>query len=89
MMFAAGLSWKYIFAAFAAAGAAVAVAFAFFSDKIGKGYQWYRILAVLDPENTTGWAPSETVWKNMHQTVTRFFFGQIRRDNHAFCPTLI
>ena len=65
MMFAAGLSWKYIFAAFAAAGAAVAVAFAFFSDKIGKGYQWYRILAVLDPENTTGWAPSETVWKNI------------------------
>lgn len=37
MMFAAGLSWKYIFAAFAAAGVAVAVAFAFFSDKIGKG----------------------------------------------------
>ena len=36
MMFAAGLSWKYIFAAFAAAGAAVAVAFAFFSDKIGQ-----------------------------------------------------
>ena len=65
MMFAAGLSWKYIFAAFAAAGAAVAVAFAFFSDKIGKGYQWYRILAVLDPENTTGWAPSETIWKNI------------------------
>ena len=65
MMFAAGLSWKYIFAALAAAGAAVAVAFAFFSDKIGKGYQWYRILAVLDPENTTGWAPSETVWKNI------------------------
>ena len=32
---------------------------------IGKGYQWYRILAVLDPENTTGWAPSETVWKNI------------------------
>ena len=62
MMFAAGLSWKYVFAAFAAAGAAVAVAFAFFSDKIGKGYQWYRILAVLDPENTTGWAPSEAVW---------------------------
>ena len=58
MMFAAGLSWKYIFAAFAAAGTAVAVAFAFFSDKIGKGYQWYRILAVLDPENTTGWAPA-------------------------------
>ncbi len=65
MMFAAGLSWKYILGAGAAAGAAVAVAFAFFSDKIGKGYQWYRILAVIDPENTTGWAPSETVWKNI------------------------
>ena len=59
MMFAAGLSWKYILGAAAAAGAAVAAAFAFFSDKIGKGYQWYRILAVIDPENTTGWAPSE------------------------------
>ena len=45
--------------------AAVAVAFGFFSDKIGKGYQWYRILAVIDPENTTGWAPSEAVWKNI------------------------
>ena len=65
MMFAAGLSWKYILGAAAAAGAAVAVAFAFFSDKIGKGYQWYRILAVIDPENTTGWAPSEAVWKNI------------------------
>ena len=56
MMFAAGLSWKYIIGALAAAGAAVAAAFAFFSDKIGKGYQWYRILAVVDPENKTGWA---------------------------------
>ena len=65
MMFAAGLSWKYILGAAAAAGAAVAAAFAFFSDKIGKGYQWYRILAVIDPENTTGWAPSEAVWKNI------------------------
>ena len=25
----------------------------------------YRILAVIDPENKTGWAPSETVWKNI------------------------
>ena len=25
----------------------------------------YRILAVIDPENTTGWAPSEAVWKNI------------------------
>ena len=37
MMFAAGLSWKYIIGAIAAAAAAVAAAFAFFSDKIGKG----------------------------------------------------
>ena len=65
MLFAAGLSWKYIVGAFAALAAAAAVAFAFFSDKIGKGYQWYRILAVIDPNNETGWAPSETVWKNI------------------------
>ena len=51
MLFAAGLSWKYIIGAFAALAAAAAAAFAFFSDKIGKGYQWYRILAVIDPEN--------------------------------------
>lgn len=65
MMFAAGLSWKYIIGAISAAAAAMAVAFAFFSDKIGKGYQWYRILAVVDPENKTGWASSEAVWKNI------------------------
>ena len=65
MMFSAGLSWKYIIGAISAAAAAVAVAFGFFSDKIGKGYQWSRILAVIDPENKTGWAPSEAVWKNI------------------------
>ena len=65
MLFAAGLSWKYIVGAFAALAAAAAATFAFFSDKIGKGYQWYRILAVIDPNNETGWAPSETVWKNI------------------------
>ena len=65
MMFSAGLSWKYIIGAVSAAAVAVAVAFGFFSDKIGKGYQWYLILAVIDPENKTGWAPSETVWKNI------------------------
>ena len=65
MMFSAGLSWKYIIGAISAAAIAVAVAFGFFSDKIGKGYQWDRILAVIDPENKTGWAPSETVWKNI------------------------
>ena len=64
-LFAAGLSWKYIIGAFAALAAAAAVVFAFFSDKIGKGYQWYRILAVIDPNNETGWAPSETIWKNI------------------------
>ena len=65
MMFSAGLSWKYIAAALAAGISGVAVAFGFFSDKVGKSYQWYRILAVLDPENTSGWAPSEEVWKNI------------------------
>ena len=25
----------------------------------------YRILAVIDPNNETGWAPSETIWKNI------------------------
>ena len=65
MMFSAGLSWKYIIGAISAAAVAVAVAFGFFSDKIGKGYQWYRILAVIDPENTTGWAPNEATWKNI------------------------
>ena len=65
MMFSAGLSWKYIIGAISAAAVAVAVAFGFFSDKIGKGYQWYHILAVIDPENKTGWAPSEAVWKNI------------------------
>lgn len=65
MMFAAGLSWKYILGAVSAAAVAMATAFAFFSDKIGKGYQWYRILAVIDPDNKTDWAPSETIWKNI------------------------
>ena len=37
MLFAAGLSWKYIIGAFAALAAAAAAVFAFFSDKIGKG----------------------------------------------------
>ncbi len=65
MMLTAGLSWKYILGALAAGIAAVAVVFGFFSDKIGKSYQWYRILAVIDPENTTGWAASEELWKNI------------------------
>ncbi len=65
MMFAAGLSWKYIVAAATLLAGALAVAFGFFSDKIGKSYQWYRILAVIDPENKTGWAPSEAIWKNI------------------------
>ena len=25
----------------------------------------YRILAVIDPENSTGWAPNEATWKNI------------------------
>lgn len=59
MLFAAGLSWKYIFGAVGTLGVAVTAAFAFFSDKIGKNYQWIRILALLDPENKTGWAVDE------------------------------
>lgn len=65
MMFAAGLSWKYIIAAVSAGAAAAAAAFVFLSDKIGKSYQWWRILAVIDPENTTGWAPTEALWKDI------------------------
>ena len=50
MMFAAGLSWKYIIGAVWRQRAwRWQLAFAFFSDKIGKGYQWYRILAVHRP----------------------------------------
>jgi rod shape determining protein RodA len=63
MLFAAGLSWKYILGAFTAGVCAVAVAFGFFADKIGKSYQWLRILAVFDPNNTSGWALSDKVLK--------------------------
>ena len=65
MMFAAGLSWKYILGAVSAAAVAMATAFAFSAIRSAKGYQWYRILAVIDPDNKTGWAPSETIWKNI------------------------
>ena len=64
MLFAAGLSWKYILGAGAAAVSAAAVAFGFFSDKIGKSYQWLRILAVYDPENTSGWALTDKILKD-------------------------
>ncbi len=62
MLFTAGLSWKYILGAFAALIAAAAVVLAFFSDKIGAGYQWYRIFAVLDPENKSGWAATSAIY---------------------------
>ena len=61
MLFAAGLSWRYILGALTAAVCAVAVAFGFFSDKIGKSYQWLRILAVYDPENVSGWALNKEI----------------------------
>ncbi len=61
MLFSAGLSLKYIFGALSIGALGLATAFAFFSDKIGKNYQWLRILAVYDPENTTGWAINESM----------------------------
>ena len=64
MLFSAGLSWRYIFGALAAGVSALAVAFGFFSNVIGKSYQWLRILAVYDPENTSGWALTENVLKD-------------------------
>ncbi len=64
MLFSAGLSWRYIFGAFAAGATGIAVAFGFFSNVIGKSYQWLRILAVYDPENTSGWALTENVLKD-------------------------
>ncbi|MCI2047036.1 MAG: FtsW/RodA/SpoVE family cell cycle protein [Faecalibacterium sp.] len=64
MLFAAGLSWKYILGALAVGTSAMAVAFGFFSDKIGKSYQWLRILAVYDPNNTSGWALNDEVLKS-------------------------
>ena len=62
MLFTAGLSWKYIGGVLAAAGTGLAVAFAFFSDKLGKSYQWLRIQAVYDPENLTGWAVNQQIY---------------------------
>ena len=51
MLFVAGLSWKYIFAAVAFVLAAGSLVLAFFSDKLLKGYQFMRILAVIYPDD--------------------------------------
>ncbi len=63
MLFMGGLSWKYIIAAIIAGSSAVALAFTFFSDSIGKSYQWLRIQALLDPSNSTGWAATTTIYE--------------------------
>ena len=64
MLFCAGLAWRYILAAVTVAVAGGGAAFFFFSDKIGKSYQWTRIMAVIDPNNTTGWAATEQFYKD-------------------------
>ncbi len=63
MLFMAGLSWKYIMAGATVAVTALVTAFAFFSDSIGKNYQWLRIQAVLDPSNSTGWAATDAIYE--------------------------
>ncbi len=63
MLFMGGLSWKYIMAGASAALVAGVAAFAFFSDSIGKNYQWLRIQAVLDPDNSTGWATTDAIYE--------------------------
>ncbi len=63
MLFMAGLSWKYIAAGATTAGVGLLLAFAFFSESIGKNYQWLRIQAVLDPENNTGWATTDLIYE--------------------------
>lgn len=62
MLFTAGLSWKYIAAAVGAVAAGVGALLLFAGDKLN-GYQWYRIIAIFDPENATGWAPSTAVYE--------------------------
>ena len=62
MLFTAGLSWKYIAAAVGAVAAAVGGLLLFAGDKL-TGYQWYRIIAIFDPNNTTGWAPSDAIYE--------------------------
>ncbi len=58
MLFAAGLSWKYIMGAVALGGAGFAAILNFFPDKL-KGYQVDRILALFNPDDPQ--------WKNIMQ----------------------
>ena len=50
MLFAAGLSWKYILSALAVGGGGFAIILNFFPDTL-KGYQVDRILALLNPDD--------------------------------------
>lgn len=61
MLFTAGLSWKYIAAAVGAVAAAAGALLLFAGDKLS-GYQWYRIIAIFDPENETGWAATDAIY---------------------------
>lgn len=51
MLFCAGLSWKYITAAVAAGVGGIAAVVGLYGSRLLKGYQFGRIMALLDPEN--------------------------------------
>ena len=51
MLFAAGLSWRYIGGAAAAALSVSAIVVGFFRDKVFKSYQFARIMAVIYPDD--------------------------------------
>ena len=51
MLFAAGLSWKYILSAGAIGVTGFSLMIGFFPDKFLKGYQFERIMALLHPED--------------------------------------
>ena len=51
MLFAAGLSWRYIGGAAAAVLSVSAIVVGFFRDKVFKSYQFARIMAVIYPDD--------------------------------------
>lgn len=53
MLFAAGLSWKYLAWAGALTATAAAVVLGFFRDRVLKSYQFARIMAVVYPNDPT------------------------------------